>query len=160
MMVPALLTLLSCAHRSPAEGEHPWQQANIRKQEVMFMAEPGLIDGWLATQVPLAMAEELIGRDVLARCLADVEPDGECAVQVHDCMEVAVPKSWPEGDEPYVMVGFNIQTCPALMVGPNTQWTQTKRDGARGQAWTPPGAEATQGTAPESPPAETPDATP
>ena len=155
MMVPALLTLLSCAHHSPAEGEHPWQQANIRKQEVMFMAEPGLIDGWLATQVPLAMAEELIGRDVLARCLADVEPDGECAVQVHDCMEVAVPKSWPEGDEPYVMVGFNIQTCPALMVGPNTQWTQLKKNGGQPQAWTPPGAGAAKVG-----PAETPDGDP
>ena len=155
-MVPTLLTLLSCAPHKP-EAAEDWHQAHIRRQEVMFLAEPALIDGWLATQVPLAMAEELIGRDVLARCLAGVEADGHCAVQVHDCMEVSVPKTWPAGDEPYVMIGFNVQTCPALMAGPNVQWSQLKKNGAQSTLWSPPGAGATtQDAAPDAPPLTTP----
>lgn len=121
-----ILALVSCATRNPATTDD-WHQANLRKQQVMFLAEPGLMDGWFATQIPLEMAEELLGREVLARCLAGVESDGTCAVQLHDCMEVSVPRSWPEDVAPYVMVGFNAAACPTLMTGPDAQWSQDRK---------------------------------
>lgn len=139
MFVPVLILALSC-DGEVANGENQWRQANLRKQDVAVRWASSS-DGWLATQVPYEMAQDLIGREPLEQCLSGVSADGFCDVVIPGCMQVNVPKSWADGEDPYVMLMFSTKDCPTLFNGPQVKWYQQEQNGGKSVPWSRPGAD-------------------
>lgn len=137
MFVPVLILALSCEGEVDND-ENRWHQANLRKQDV-FVRRSGQSEGWLATQVPYEMAQDLIGREPLEQCLSDVSVDGFCDIVIPGCMEIKVPKSWPVGEEPYVTLVFSTRDCQTLLSGPQVEWFQQKQNGGKSVPWSRPG---------------------